>query len=301
MGNRSVRCPYCGAQFEAPETASLLVCPYCGTAFWRRTSEPLKEHYIFDPRYSVNKAFDYIKKTVSRQFAAPRDLEEEAELNSAYLHYVPLYLYHVLVRGECPENPEAGLEDRYESRLALSNPPRWIPSSYRFPVRGRRFFEPRKIEKGRYHSADLDPKQLLEAVSKDAVREARREAEYTCDSPRIVNETTWEGIMHYPFWEIRYSYGDNTYTAVLDAASGEVTLAEYPQGTRERGAVGLLAVGGTIGAIVLGTLLGGGVGHAAAGAAGAFIASTPSLAILARRSMSSKQKYVGERLRASRK
>ncbi len=301
MGGKSTRCPYCGARFEIPETVSLVVCPYCGTAFWRRTSELLKEHYIFDPRYSVNSAFDYVKKTVSRQFAAPRDLEDEAELSSAYLHYIPLYLYHVLVRGECPGNPEAGLEDRYESRVALSSPPKWVPGGYKFPVRGRRFFEPRKIEKGRYYSADISPEQLLSSVSRSAVEEARREALYACDSPRIINETTWEGIMHYPFWEIEYSYKDNTYTAVLDAASGEVTLAEYPQGARERGAVGLLAVGGVVGATMLGALLGGSVGHAAAGAAGAFMASMPSLTILVRKSISSKQKYIGERLRASRR
>ncbi len=272
---KTLQCPYCGARFEVPETVAIAVCPYCGTTVWQATGEIFKEHYMFELSIEYNKAFDIVRKIAQRQFAAPEDIAKTIQPAAGRIHFIPLYLYQVKVRAECPNNPEAGLEEEYRVSLAMKNPPRGVPRSYPFPVRGRRFFEPATIERGKYHQPDIDPKELLEEVSSRARTRALREAYNSCSNPRIIDETKWLGIVHFPVWDIEYSYKGKKYKALLDAAEGSVIYLEYPIGVKERGV--LLSAG--IGGIIASALLGLGVGiaghHIVAGSVGGFIASLP--------------------------
>ena len=272
---KTIQCPYCGARFQVPETVTIAVCPYCGTTVWQASGEIFKEHYMFELRVEFNKAFDYVRRIAQRQFAAPDDIGEKARPEAGRIHFVPLYLYQVKVRAECPENPEAGLEEKYRVALALRNPLPGLPRSYPFPVRGRRFFEPATLERGKYHQPDLDPEELLEEVASRARSKALREALNTCPNPKLVDESKWLGIVHFPVWEVEYSYQGKRYRALVDGSEGTVIYLEYPIGVKERGI--LLSAG--IGGIIASALIGAGIGAAAhsllAGAAGGFIASLP--------------------------
>ncbi len=245
---KTMRCPYCGASFEVPETVSVAVCPYCGTTVWTATGEEYKEHYMYDAKLGFNQAYKNALGIAVRQFAVPEDLEEEASPQGGLLHFIPLYLYHILIRASCPGNPEAGLEDKWINTLATSNPPRGLPVSYRFPTRGRRYFEPAKLERGRYHQPDLDPKTLLERISTRYYLRAVEEALDECDDPRVENKSEWSGIVHYPFWQITYSYAGKPYEALVDAADGTVVYLEYPISMKKRG----ILAAGTIAAVIAG-------------------------------------------------
>jgi len=269
---KTLTCPYCGARFEVPETVSVAVCPYCGTTVWAATGEVFKEHYMYDLRVEYNRAFDAARMTAQRQFAAPDDLYDAASPAAGALHFLPLYLYHVSVRAECPGNPNAGLEEEFASLLATRSPPEGFPLGYRFPVRGRRFFEPAKLERGRYHQPDLDPKELLSKAAARARARALREASEECDDPNLVDETKWVGIVHYPVWEVRYTYAGRTYRALVDAVDGTVVYLEYPIGAKERGMLLAAAAGAALGGAVLGAVAGALAGAPAAGAAGGLLA-----------------------------
>lgn len=269
---RRIKCPYCGAVFEVPETVSIAVCPYCGTTVWQATGEVFKEHYMFEVRYEYNRAFDATRMIAQRQFAAPDDLYDAAQPLGGFLHFIPLYLYHISVRAECPGNPEAGLEEDYEAVLATRSPPEGMPESYRFPVRGRRFFEPARIERGRYYQPEIDPKQLLPKVSERAKRRALREALDACREPKLVDETKWLGIIHYPIWEVKYGYRGKEYRALVDASDGSVVYLEYPIGGKERGTLLAMGFGGIIASTILGTVISGVTAGTPLGAAGGFLA-----------------------------
>lgn len=271
----SMRCPYCGATFEVPETVSIAVCPYCGTTVWRQSGNVLKEHYMYELRVEFNKAFDMVRRTAQRLFAAPEDVGEASTPESGYLHFIPLHLYHVRVRAGCPDNPEAGLEEGYESLLATSSPPRGLPQGYRFPTRGRRFFEPATLERGRYHQPDVDPKDLLARATERYRRKALREAQNTCEDPRLVDETRWQGIVHYPVWEVRYRYEDRAYRSLVDGSDGTVIYMEYPIGGKERGLLLGMGLGGILAGALIGLGVGAAAGHPAAGGIGGFIAGLP--------------------------
>ncbi|MCE4625336.1 MAG: zinc ribbon domain-containing protein [Desulfurococcales archaeon] len=276
-GMKSVRCPYCGATFQVPATVQVAVCPYCGTTIWLNTGQVFKEHYMYPIRVEFNKAYDNVLGLAERQFAAPEDIRKAASPDAGRIHFVPLYLYHVKVRAECPGNPEAGLEEEWVSRLAVKNPIQGLSINYRFPTRGRRFFEPRTLERGKYYQPDLDPKELLSEVTSRATLKALREAYNWCDEPKIVNESKWEGIVHYPFWEIRYSYNGRKYYALVDATDGTVVYLEYPIGTKKRGYLLSAAAGLLLGGMVIGAGLGYAIGSTTAGLAGGAVSSLPGV------------------------
>ena len=271
----TMRCPYCGASFEVPETVSIAVCPYCGTTVWRQTGDLLKEHYMYELRVEYNRAFDMLRRTGQRLFAAPEDIGEASTPESGFLHFIPLHLFHVRVKASCPGNEEAGLEEGYETFLATSNPPEGLPRAYRFPTRGRRFFEPSTLERGRYHQPDVDPEELLGEASRRYREKAVREAHNHCEEPEVRDETRWQGIIHYPIWEIRYRYGNEAYRGLVDGADGTVIYMEYPIGGKERGILLGVAAGGLIAGALLGLGVGALLGSHLAGAAGGVAAWLP--------------------------
>lgn len=282
MAQKTVRCPHCGQTFSVPETVPVAVCPYCGTAIWLGTGEVFREHFMYPVRHEYNSAYKLAIGVASRQYEAPERLEIDASPTAGLLHFVPLYLYRVRVRAECPGNPEAGLEESWENRLATSSPPKGLPESYVFPSRGRRFFEPKILERGKYYQPDIDPKSLISEVSSKASIKALREAFNWCEKPKIVNETVWQGIVHYPFWEIRYSYMGEEYYALVDAAGGRVVYLEYPIGSTKRATL-VMAAAGIMGiSALLGALVGSSLDAPLAGLAGGVIGSVPGSAVYLR-------------------
>ncbi len=277
MSAKTVRCPYCGSQFSVPTTVSIAVCPYCGTTIWLATREVFKEHYIYPVRYEYNKAYDTLIGIAERQFAAPETLREESAPSGGLIHYVPLYLYHVKVVASCPNKEEAGLEEAWVSRLATSSPPKGLHGGYRFPSRGRRYFEPKTLKRGKYYQPDLDPKKYIPEVSARASLKALREAYNWCDEPQVNNKTSWEGIVHYPFWEVTYKYRGQEYYGLVDAVDGTVLYVEYPVGSKKRSVLLAGATGILIGGTLIGLGLGYAIGAAAAGAGGGLIASLPGV------------------------
>ena len=276
---RVMKCPNCGAEFEVPQTVSIAVCPYCGTTVWTATGEVYREHYMFELRVEPNRAFDAVRSIAQRQFAAPEDVASEASPRDFYLHFIPLYLYHVRVRAVCPGNPEAGHEEEYRSLPALEPLPRGVPQGYLFPTRGRVYFKPSLLRRGRYHQPNLDPEKLKAVASARAAARAREEALNECDAPQLVDETRWLGVVHYPFWEVTYAYSGREYKAVVDGTDASVVYMEYPIGGKERGLLLALGLGGMAAAALLGLALGAHLGHPAAGAAGGAGSAVPAAAV----------------------
>jgi len=272
---KMMRCPYCGAMFEVPETVSIAVCPYCGTTVWQATGETFKEHYFYEDRIGFSRAFDNVRRIAQRQFAAPEDVADESSPKGGYLHFIPLYLYHVRVVAECPGVEEAGLEEEYKALLATKRVPEGFPEDYKFPTRGRKFFEPTTLERGRYYQPEVNPEELLPRAVERARRKALREALNHCEDPQVRDESKWIGIIHYPLWEITYTYKGKDYKALVDAAEGNVLYLEYPIGGKERGILLGIAGGSILAGVALGGAIGGVLDHLAAGAAGGFIASLP--------------------------
>ena len=258
-----VRCPYCGAEYDAPEGLQYSVCPYCGTAL--RQGQTYEKVYIFKPTLDKTAAF---RRALSlRPWASPSDLDSSASLTSAELHYIPLYLYYVYFE------PLKELAT-YATAPAVEKPPFYIPKDYRFPARWRTPFKPSLERTAVFHGPQLDPEAAWAAVSGRYEREARNYA--AVFKKPISDMSSFEGLVYYPFWRLRYAYGGREYEAVVDAAEGDVTYMEYPVSRAGRSASAAAAVSIVLGAAFLGL-----IGAAFSPAASAGIHGNPRLLELA--------------------
>jgi len=278
---RTIRCPYCGARFTAPEGVSVAVCPYCGTAVWQASGDEIEGHFIYEDMLGYEGAHEAVKDAVQRQNGAPSDIGENLLASSGHLHYVPLHLYHVKVKASCPGSGDAVVEE-YKTFLASRSPPRGVPEDYRFPVRGWREFRPKILDYGVYHQVEVDQEELKRAASAKARRRVTLYALNGCDEPQVEDETHWDGIIHYPFWEVIYTYGNHKYRGLVDAAGGIVLYLEYPVSPGKRRTRLGLASAMILGGLALGSLMGGLAGQPFAGALGGFAATLPAAYPLAR-------------------
>ena len=239
------------------------------------------------------------------QVGAARDIESNAVFESAYQYLVPLYLYEINVKAMCVGESEKVEEDKMEIDVhggeefayivthASSSLPIAIPNDYSFPARSRTYFKPSIIREGVYLNPTLDPETIFNKVKEPYVRKAASEAATACGSRyRLVDNSRYVGIAHYPFWLVKYRYRDKVYTAVVDAADGTVVYLEYPIDSISR----LKGLAGGVAAMVVATVVGGLITMALAnniayGAVGGALASTPALAVALQKLMRSRGVY----------
>jgi len=273
---RTIRCPYCGARFTAPEDVSVAVCPYCGTAVWQSSGDEIKDHYIYDDILGYDGARDAIRDAIQRQDGVPEDIGENLIFSKSFLHYIPLHLYHVKVRASCPGSENIVLIEEYKSLLASKNTPVGVSKNYKFPVRGWSEFHPRILDYGIYHQVEVDPEKLKRAAGEKARRRAVFYALNGCDEPHVEDETHWEGIIHYPIWETVYIYRNRKYRALIDATNGMILYLEYPIASEKTSIRLGLATAMAVGGLILGTLIGGLASQPFMGALGGLAATLPA-------------------------
>ena len=292
---KTVKCPYCGAEIEIVQGVPIISCPYCGTSVKVETGERFKEHYLFRVNYDYNSAYEKLMSLVSREVGSPKDLVVNSAPSGGTLHFIPLYVFHIdlrAVRGGRKVSEEVGnISVLASDRVSVP-----IPKGYRFPVRGRLYFSPRVVKRGRYLSPSISPEGALmiaeipfrEKVTCEAILETGSKA------IEVVSNSEFTGLAHYPFWEVKYSYGNKEYTGYVDACDGTVVYAEYPKTLEVRVITSTLAL--LLSSALTGLLitLTGSETPLLEGLVGGLLASLPALAIVLRRGIGEKGVYVLE-------
>lgn len=287
------RCSFCSAELEVPKTYTYATCPYCGTTFRVDKPDAKVDHYLFTVSYDKNAGYRLVKEFALMQVGVAKDLDVNADFESAYQYFVPLYVYEVNVKALCKEGSEKTEEDKVEVDIhggeevayvivpAVNAIPIAIPSNYSFPARSRTYFKPSVIREGVYLSPTTDPETLFGKVKEPYISKTVSEAKTACGyGYSLVDNSKYIGIAHYPFWLIKYRYRGREYTSILDAADGTVLYLEYPldSSSRLKGLVGGIAA--TAVAIILGGMLSLSlVSDSAGGVIGGAIASIPILFI----------------------
>lgn len=249
-----MKCPHCGAEFNVPSGVTTAVCPYCGTTINLETRKIEVEHYVFSVLYDTNKAYNKLKAIVSRQFGAPADLSRASSLTFRQLHFLPLYVFFVEGRALCKEAEV--IETESVAIPALKILPLEIPVKYRFPVRGRIYFKPSLIEAGKYYSPTLSKEEAEKIAKARIYYRLLGEVRLACPGAPIKIDCKYEGIIHYPIWELEYSYRNEKFKGIVDAVCGEVFYAEYPMSTFHRTLALGLAAGMIMGGLIIGVSVG---------------------------------------------
>ncbi|ASJ04538.1 zinc ribbon domain-containing protein [Thermococcus barossii] len=269
-----VQCPTCSARFKVPDTVSVVTCPYCGTTFHLETGEEAGEHFFFPPMRKD--AGGVLLKFLSRQYGAPADITG-AKVTKKELHWVPVYFFYLHGKSRRWSTIE---EVRFVG-IPAGSPFQGLLKDYPFPIRGKRFFDEAVVRKGRYYEPEMS-REEAEAMARKLMEsallsEASQEDKSLGD---FEIEVKYQGLVHYPLWEVHYEYGGEGFAGYVDGTDGRVVQAEYPlmSGARKKASLlgaGVLGAGlvfGIAAAGIYGSAWGliGGLVSAGAGAFGIF-------------------------------
>ena len=268
-----VKCPYCGAEFNAPSGVKYIVCPYCGTTILAETGERAENQYYYPARLADNDAFLLAMARASMLPGAPSDIAERAVYKSAELHYLPLYICRV--EASVPECGEQASEHTSMAFLALKDPPLHVPREYRFPAVGRVPYDPREAARGKFYQPDVNPDHKCVVEEQRLRGKVLEEARIAGCKPPLSPQTSSrvEGIAHYPVWRITYSHpaASRDLEAVVDAVDAQLIYLEYPIPLVKRA----MLTGAGLLALIIGVAVGAGIGvaihHLVYGLAGGFL------------------------------
>ena len=270
-----VTCPTCSAKFKVPDTVSIATCPYCGTTFHVHTGEESQVDHFFFPPMREDPAGKLLK-FLSRQYGAPADIVD-AKVTKKELHWVPVYFFYLHGRSKSKET----VEEVEFFGIPAGSPFVTLLTEYPFPIRGKRFFDESIVKKGKYYEPDLD-REKAEMIARSRLESAlKREAsEESAYAGGLEFNVKFQGLVHYPLWEIHYEYGGERFVNFVDGTDGRVIRAEYPLMSEARKKATILGVGmigtglilGVAASVAVGGLWGlvGGFAGGFAGALGIF-------------------------------
>ncbi|NJD99450.1 hypothetical protein E3E26_06585 [Thermococcus sp. LS1] len=217
-----VECPTCSAKFKVPDTVSVVTCPYCGTTFQLETREEVDDHFFFPPMKKDPAGL--LLKFLSRQYGAPADITG-AKVTKKELHWVPVYFFYLRGRSKRWET----IEEIKFIGIPAGSPLAHLLHGYPFPIRGKRFFDEAVVKKGRYYEPKIS-KEEAEAKARAELESALR-SEASQEDKSLGGfeiEVKYQGLVHYPVWEVHYEYGGERFTGYVDGSDGRVIQGEYP-------------------------------------------------------------------------
>ncbi|MBS7627933.1 TFIIB-type zinc ribbon-containing protein [Candidatus Bathyarchaeota archaeon] len=233
-----VKCPYCSASFEVPETVATTTCPYCGLTFRlgiegkALETVPEADHFYF-PLCQTD-PMEVLMAFLIRQVGVPKDLSQGSVLKKRELHYVPVYFFHIEGRAlaESRGGRTTMAEELDNIGIVASEPFTGLLKGYRFPMRGKRYFEERIQSQGIYHKPSFDAdigkkladQRLREALRKEALESCNNALRFEVEESKV----EYRGLVHYPIWSLSYEYRGEVYEGFVDGADGKVILVEHP-------------------------------------------------------------------------
>lgn len=229
---RRIKCPYCGAEFEAPSGFSYVVCPYCGTTIRVDTGEAM-DTYTYPVRVEEQEAYYLVVSRASQLPAAPSNIAEESSYVSSTLHYVPLYVCRARARAPGCEGAEE------EEERAFPAAPDTVPGftdDYQFPAAGRSPFDPATAKRGVFHQVSRGHTDKCRELRLRVAARAEREARLARCTSSVESGSELIGLAHYPVWLVKYRHpaADKALRGLVDAVDANVVYVEYPIPSEKR-------------------------------------------------------------------
>ena len=237
-----IKCPNCGAEFEAPDQSYYVICPYCGITLRRVKGigfKPETGHYY----YPVNQRDPYheLVRFIYSNAPVPDDFIDSADLRDRKLYYIPMYSYYVEGEVTIYGLREIITTYRYGEYVAVPAVDAGVVTKLLAPwntaLEGKKPFDPRIKSMGKYYEPEIHPYDaswFAELVYKWWSRiRVWRELGRIYGVDASISMTRYTGLIHYPVWEIRYHYSGRDYKAYVDGVDNRVILAESPGSFRK--------------------------------------------------------------------
>jgi len=194
----SVVCSQCGGENELTTGQAFVACTYCGSTLFVDRSEVVS-HYRLSPLLGEPEAKASLRRWMSGNDTV-KDLDRKSQLESVEMASFPVWLFRV-----------TGADG--EHVFVEPAAPTLIPYLTELSVPAGRL---------EAYRAEDEEVEVIDVTVPLATAQGWLEQ-------RDVGDVTETALVRMPFWRCRYQYEGQSYVAAVDASTGGVLAAVYPE------------------------------------------------------------------------
>jgi predicted RNA-binding Zn-ribbon protein involved in translation (DUF1610 family) len=197
--NTALHCTQCGGELHPDEGQLFLICPYCGAAVYVDKARVLF-HWYLAPTLNEQDASGSLRRWMAGNQTV-KDLDQKASMQGSAFEYFPLWYFK--------HRQKSGREDiLYEPAAATS-----VSELRRLnlPAGDLRAYEPAMDSQARPPTVPLET--ALQWLAQRQLPDG---------------EVVEQAIVHIPLYTFKYQYKASSYTAVVEAATGQVFANIFP-------------------------------------------------------------------------
>jgi DNA-directed RNA polymerase subunit RPC12/RpoP len=195
-----IKCTQCGADVTVQQDETFIECPFCASALFL-DKKKVVFHYVINSNFKPNEAEGNLKRWMSGNHTV-KDLDLKSQITKSEFYYFPVWYFKT--------KDSAG--DKIHLQPAASTSVSEI-KKLQIPAGALKFY-------------DKNLHNDHEIVQPDVLYDS---AQAWLQSTGINLDTVREAaLVHIPFYQFHYTYNGQSYTALVEASSGQVYSNIYP-------------------------------------------------------------------------
>ncbi len=195
-----IKCTQCGGDVTVQQDETFIECPFCGSALFL-DKKKVVFHYVINSNFKPNEAEGNLKRWMGGNHTV-KDLDKKSTITKTDFYYFPVWYF---------KTKDASGDKIYIQPAAATSVSeiKKIP----IPAGALKFYE-----KGQFNDDEMVQPDVLYDSAKAWLQSSGV-------NPDNVAEAA---LVHVPFYQFYYTFNNQTYTALVEASSGQVYANIYP-------------------------------------------------------------------------
>ena len=195
-----IKCTQCAADVDVQQDETFIDCPFCGSALFL-DKKKVVFHYVIENNFKPNEAEGNLKRWMAGNHTV-KDLDIKAQMAKTAFYYFPVWYFKV----------KDAQGDRIYIQPAATTSVSEI-KKIQIPAGALKFFE-----KTKHNESEMVEPDVLYDSAKTWLQNSGIDLE----------KVTEAALVHIPFYQFYYNFNNQTYTALVEASSGQVYANIYP-------------------------------------------------------------------------
>ncbi len=195
-----IKCTQCGADVTVQQDATFIDCPYCGSALFL-DKKKVVFHYVINSNFKPNEAEGNLKRWMAGNHTV-KDLDKKCTITKTDFYYFPVWYFKT--------------KDASGDKISIQPAATTSVSEIKkipIPAGSLKFYE-----KELYNDDQMVKPDVLYDSAKTWLQSSGVD-------PNNIAEAA---LVHVPFYQFYYTYNNQTFTAIVEASSGQVYANIYP-------------------------------------------------------------------------
>jgi DNA-directed RNA polymerase subunit RPC12/RpoP len=195
-----IKCTQCGADVTIQQDETFIECPYCASALFL-DKRKVVFHYVINSNFKPNEAEGNLKRWMAGNHTV-KDLDIKSTITSTSFYYFPVWYFKT--------KDSSGDKIYIQPAAATSvSEIKKIP----IPAGALKFYDKTQFADDQLVKPDVMYDSALAWLQSSGVD---------------LNTVHEAALVHIPFYQFHYSFNSQSYTALVEASSGQVYANIFP-------------------------------------------------------------------------